>query len=148
MRQRDLSDLWEGYKRFSNEVKRHYGIREKCHVRLAEDRAGRCVVYVVRRSSPKHGFDYGNFAADVATLRWMIRQQDDGKVATSYLALVEDFGGAVTSWDTAKNVWAKISVAEPYTGDDGHEYHWINDEMNLVGDGRGGTGGVVREPPF
>ena len=145
---RDLSDLWgDRYRRFTTEVKQHYGFNEKCHVRYCEDRLGRCVVYVIRRSGPSRGFDHGNFAVDSSCLRWMIRQLKADNINSAYVALVEDFGGEVVTWDTARSVMDRVSTVEPYVGTNGYQYHWMDGEFELIGEARGG-GAVVSEPPF
>jgi hypothetical protein len=147
MKQRDLSDLWVGYKRFSQEVKRHYSLNEKSHLRYAEDRLGKCVVYVIRRSSPGQRFDQGNFAVDASTVDWLIRQKDLGRISAAYVALVEDYGGVIVSRDTAKNVQTRVEHIEPYTGNGGNQYHWVDEDLSPIGEARGG-GEVLNEPPF
>ena len=147
MRQRDLSDLWTGYKRFSQEVKRHYNLNEKCHLRYVEDRLGKCVVYVVKRSGPSPRFDQGNFAVDAATVEWLVNQRGLGHISSAYVVLVEDYGGEIVARDTANNVQTRLGHIEPHVGNGGNSYHWVDEDLHLIGEARGG-GGVINEPPF
>lgn len=147
-RQHDLSNLWgSSFSRFSREVKQHYGLNEKCHIRYCEDRSGKCMVYVVKRSGPSRGFDRGNFAIDVTTLRWMVRQLNANKINSAYVVLAEDYGGDIVTWDTAKNVESRIGEAEPYVGAGDFQYYWMNGELELVG-GSTMVGDSITEPPF
>jgi hypothetical protein len=151
MEKRDLSNLWD-YDSLSRAGKRKRGINELSHIRFDVRSQGPCIVYVIRRSKPREGFDYGNFAIDGQTMDWLLAQLNGGmgrrpNVTVGYIALVEDFGKEILNWDTAKNIARELAETEPYIGERGNSYFWVDQDFNLIG-GRFGSGRTVDDLPF
>lgn len=144
----DENRLWKGYKRFTTEVKRHYGLPEKSHVRYREDRQGRHVAYVVKRSSPSRGFSFGNFAVGAAEIRWLMRRLESRTIQTALVVLVEDYGGEVTACATPREVRDLIGAAEPsINSEGGAQYHWLDETFRPLGEARD-PGEAITAPPF
>jgi hypothetical protein len=136
MEKRNLGDLWSTsrYTRMPRHMLHNHGLDGRCHIRGAEDRDKRCLVYVVRRSKPSQGFDVGNFAIDKFTLDWLLTQQGDGSrrapgsVDIAYVALVEDYNGEIVNHETVKKVKTALNGIEPYASDSGG-FYWVNDNF-------------------
>lgn len=147
MEKRNLDDLWS-YAGFGKKLKAYYKLDYRCHMRYRSQRDTRCLVYVVKRSNPGDGFEVGNFAIDYDTLQWTIDQQGNGRdrglVDQTYVALVEDYGGRIITWDTAMNVKSLLRNVMPFYNDRGGTYYWVNEDFEPF---EGSTVGPILNDP-
>lgn len=148
MQMRDMSRVYT-YSYFTPEIKAHYGLDDRRHLRWDPDT--RALFYLVRRSVPKDEAFAGQpprWAIDQKTLEWMVKQDNYERVTVAYVLLVESYRAQLPPvyYTTAREMLKKLDRIPPVYNVD-NSYWWVDERGEPLYSGSM-LGPALDRPPF